>query len=261
MRLMSNRKFDEEALRTAVSNNTTVMGVLRDLNIPLRGSWHAYISNTIKKMGIPWPHYQGFRNGLGGCKRATVNEVLTYNRLNGRREHPYKLRQALLEKGIPHACEICGLGSMWQEKPLTLQVDHRDGDPLNNNLDNLRFLCPNCHTQTPSYGSANKRRNFVAYPPSEPIKYECVQCGLKFTKPDPSKIPQFCSQKCSQENRQKINWPSDEDLSRLVWSKSLVRLAQDWGVSDNAIRHRCKSRGIPVPPRGYWTKQKHQDVA
>ena len=51
-------------------------------------------------------------------------------------------------------CEICGI-TEWNGKPLTLQIDHIDGDRTNNHLDNLMILCPNCHTQTDTYGSKN----------------------------------------------------------------------------------------------------------
>ena len=53
-------------------------------------------------------------------------------------------------------CERCGQGPIWNNEPLTLQLDHIDGDSDNNALDNLRLLCPNCHTQTETYGNAGK---------------------------------------------------------------------------------------------------------
>lgn len=53
-------------------------------------------------------------------------------------------------------CEECGLGNEWNGKPLTLQLDHIDGDSDNDDIENLRLLCPNCHTQTPTFGNAGK---------------------------------------------------------------------------------------------------------
>lgn len=53
-------------------------------------------------------------------------------------------------------CQICGQPNVWNGKLLTLQIDHVDGDYLNNDPDNLKVLCPNCHTQTPTYGAKNK---------------------------------------------------------------------------------------------------------
>ena len=54
-------------------------------------------------------------------------------------------------------CSECGQDSMWNGKQLVLQLDHIDGHTTNNNLDNLRLLCPNCHSQTPTWGTRNPK--------------------------------------------------------------------------------------------------------
>lgn len=51
-------------------------------------------------------------------------------------------------------CECCGI-SEWNNKPITLQLHHINGNPRDNALENLQVLCPNCHTQTDNYGSKN----------------------------------------------------------------------------------------------------------
>ena len=51
-------------------------------------------------------------------------------------------------------CEICGICE-WNGKSITLQIDHIDGDRTNNDLTNLIVVCPNCHSQTETYGSKN----------------------------------------------------------------------------------------------------------
>lgn len=54
-----------------------------------------------------------------------------------------------------YKCECCGI-SDWQGKSIVLQVDHINGDPYNNNPDNLRLICPNCHSQTETFAGANR---------------------------------------------------------------------------------------------------------
>jgi HNH endonuclease len=56
-----------------------------------------------------------------------------------------------------YKCEVCDL-SDWQGKPITLHVDHINGDPSNDHPENLRLICPNCHSQTEFLGGANKGR-------------------------------------------------------------------------------------------------------
>jgi len=65
-------------------------------------------------------------------------------------------RKYLFEKR-GYACEVCGI-SEHHGKELTLQVDHINGDPGNDHPDNLRLICPNCHSQTEFLGGANKGR-------------------------------------------------------------------------------------------------------
>lgn len=58
---------------------------------------------------------------------------------------------------IPYVCASCGNEGEWNGKPLSLQLDHENGINTDNRISNLRFLCPNCHTQTDTYaGKATK---------------------------------------------------------------------------------------------------------
>jgi hypothetical protein len=65
------------------------------------------------------------------------------------------LRNALLRAGVPEKCSVCDI-SEWCGSPLRVQVDHISGDSHDNRVENLRFLCPNCHSQTATF--SNKKR-------------------------------------------------------------------------------------------------------
>ena len=73
---------------------------------------------------------------------------------------PYEeMRQGSLRKRLlherNHTCEQCGIGNEYNGKPLSLELDHVDGNSNNNKVENLRILCPNCHSQTPTHRAKN----------------------------------------------------------------------------------------------------------
>ena len=70
----------------------------------------------------------------------------------------YTIKRRLLAAGIlRNVCDVCGL-SEWQGLPICIQLDHRNGIGNDHRLENLRMLCPNCHSQTETYAARNRRR-------------------------------------------------------------------------------------------------------
>jgi Homeodomain-like domain-containing protein/HNH endonuclease len=82
--------------------------------------------------------------------------------VSGRRTNRTHLKQRLLAEGLKeNRCERCGIES-WFGEPLSMALHHVNGDGLDNRLENLVFLCPNCHAQTPNFSGRNRRLRAIA---------------------------------------------------------------------------------------------------
>ncbi len=76
----------------------------------------------------------------------------------GRRRNRHDLKSRLIAEGLKEAtCEQCGR-TEWRGRALSLELHHINGDGLDNRLENLAILCPNCHSQTDTWGGLNKGR-------------------------------------------------------------------------------------------------------
>lgn len=85
--------------------------------------------------------------------RLTNEEVFVENSTYAR--HHVKHR-VITEKLIPYECEKCGITDEWQGEEIVLQLEHKNGKNNDNRLENLGFLCPNCHSQTKTYAARNR---------------------------------------------------------------------------------------------------------
>ena len=113
--------------------------------------------NTFKKYAVKLGCYNPNPSGKGLTKPKTIGKIPTDVILAGK--HPQyqtnKLRLRLIKEGIKdEKCEICGIED-WQGERLSFELDHIDGNSNNHLLENLRVVCPNCHSQTETYRAKN----------------------------------------------------------------------------------------------------------
>ena len=94
------------------------------------------------------------------ARRARTPEALLAEQPAGqaRRIHGDRLKRAMTALGVPERCARCGTDPVWRGRPLPLEVDHIDGNWRDNRIENLRFLCPNCHSVTDNYRGRGKGR-------------------------------------------------------------------------------------------------------
>lgn len=161
-------KYTREFLEPIVSRSFSFAQVIRELKtIKLTGGSQSYIKDKIVTLGIDTSHFTGQLWSKGQTKETnpsikkqsasmsySVDDVLR----DGVMFKGRILRSAMLSVGIPYVCSECKIDPMWNGKPLTLHVDHINGNRRDCRIENLRFLCPNCHQQTPTWGNSGNGR-------------------------------------------------------------------------------------------------------
>lgn len=156
------RSWTDDDLRRAVTASTSVAEVQRRLGFEPNGGMHRSIKSHIRRLGLNTDHFlgQGWARGRTPATRfqsQPLEEILVrdsnYTSTSG-------LRKRLISAGLKQPrCENCGRDT-WLDQPLSLALDHINGDTRDNRLENLRILCPNCHSITDTWCG---RKNGPAY--------------------------------------------------------------------------------------------------
>lgn len=240
---MSLRDKSEEEIREAVASANSFQGALRILtgvNKPHNGVQSRWLRAKIDELKIDISHMTHSNKGFHFPKACLsdpeyLNKVFSLNSplvRSHRREIILKL------KLIPYKCAICGQDHYWNGKELSLTLDHINGNHLDNRLENLRFVCPNCDRQLNTFGNKNKVRYVSSVIKPRKVN-NCSVCGKEI-----SRGYQMCAE-CRKVDRCK-NIPSKEELeNELKNFTSFLAMGRKYGVSDNAVRKWCKKYSLP----------------
>jgi len=182
-------QIPSEKFKEIVAINNTHTDILNYFGLKNHGSNYSTLNNRIVDENINIDHIIEAREKLRlqplqnkHTKKKTLSEILVKNSNYNR----YDLKRRLIkEKLIKEECNSCGMGPVWNGKQLSLQLEHKNGINNDNRLENLCFLCPNCHSQTDNYaGKSNKNL--------KNISFRCLNCNGSRNKKSESKLCRKC---------------------------------------------------------------------
>lgn len=155
-------KWNEEQLKEAVINSKNLSDVCDYLGIT-RGNNFKTINKYVSKYSINIEHFETYvESRKRSCSQAYGTTKIPLE-LCLVKNSPYSggtaLKKKLYDSGLKkRECELCGQGEEWEGKKMSLILDHIDGDHKNDEITNLRIVCPNCDATLDTYKSKNKRQ-------------------------------------------------------------------------------------------------------
>lgn len=232
------KKYSRDQLIEAVAKSLTWSDIIRFFGHKAESGNFRRFQQMVKIEGIDTSHFVGNRVGRGGS--PPISNSQWFSKLTSRSGPESRKRLRVL--GRKYECNVCLL-TEWQGRTITLHVDHINGENTDNTLENLRFLCPNCHQQTDTWGNKGEQNKVLL--PTEP-KFWCCDCGVGIRRNS-----QRC-RRCFYVTRRSLrDWGGIQEVLSKLQRMSYTALAKELGVSDNAIRKYLKTHGVE-PPRRYW---------
>lgn len=240
------KNISEEQFKKLVSESFSKAGVIKKLSLEPRGANYKAFNKLVKKWNVDISHF----TGQGHLKNKTHNwaKVIPLSDIlveNSNYSSSNKLRKRLIKEGIfEHKCNKCN-NITWNNLPIPLELEHKNGINDDNRLENLELLCPNCHAQTDTYRGKNKKQSVK--------QINTCQCGKEIRK---------CSKNCkSCAAKQRLTKSPPKHELIHTWNniKNWTKMGKYYGVSDNAVRKWFKKYSIVLPERNQQIIDNHTE--
>ena len=243
--------FDETRFREVVASSLCATDAAKELGIG-----YSTYKRIAKKLGC----FMRGRNGSYKKVKESI-EKLKSGGYVGKDIGGSRLIFYLVSSGIKiYRCENCGIET-WQGKKIILHAHHKDGNHYNNSIDNIELLCPNCHSQTDSFGFHNKVRYDKTTHAIMPVKQDpariragryisrCPKCGRERELSHRPTSDSVICRSCRIIEQRKHDRPDKFELMNAVQNSHYSDVGQKYGVTRTTVKKWCLQYGIKIPKR------------
>ena len=148
-------EIDDDKFTELVKNSLGIGMVLNYFGLENKGRNHHIVKNRIKELQIDTSHFNPLHRKKDPKYIISIDEILVKDCKHSTKTVKEKIIKANILK---RECYECGNVGVWNNKKLVLQLDHINGINNDNRLENLRLLCPNCHSQTNTFAGKNNKK-------------------------------------------------------------------------------------------------------
>jgi 5-methylcytosine-specific restriction endonuclease McrA len=203
-------KIETPVFIALVKSSRNYTEIMRRLDMSSTGGSQKILKRRIAELNIDTSHFVQNNPDPAKLKNTIpLDEILVENSTYSTNS----LKNRLIKSGrLPYQCSKCKNCGDWQGEKLSLQLDHINGVNNDNRIENVRLLCPNCHSQTETWCGKHKKR----------------KPRMADINPNYKNKPRI--------NTRKVERPSLEQLNFDLINLSYVAAGKKYGVSDNAIR-------------------------
>lgn len=236
---MAKKTYTKEQFIKAVQESFSIRQTLDYLGLSTTGQSYRTFYKSVEEWSVDYSHFSRTKWRINTrTSSSQIKPIEEFFILYDGRASNYpssgSVKNRLYKEGLKQPkCETCSIAD-WNGLELSFHLDHINGQPWDNRLENLRILCPNCHSQTETYGGKNKEQ-FERTKRISEKRYNCINCHTPVMKPDTTCIT------CHHQKLERITWPNTESLKEMVKESSYLAVAKNLGVSDNAVRKRIKN--------------------
>ena len=261
---MTNKIYElsDEQFIELLKNSINISEVLFKLGYTIKGNSWGF--SQIKKRMIDLDIQNDIFKGKSIFVKTNKNKIKEGDILKSNCNHNRSVlrRYIISNKLLPYKCSICGCTN-WNDKTLSLELDHINGINNDNRLENLRFLCPNCHSQTITYGSRNRQLNESKYEITSDLRKLVEDTYTKYNniKIVSSKlgirrciVTKIVNESGQKHSNQKFIIRYDKNFNELKRYGSLVEAAKDLILNKEVKTNRIKTctRTIRYNEHNFW---------